>query len=72
MKDIHSHILYALDDGADDIKESINIIKKAYNNGYTDLILTPHYRKIDGFICNNENKKSVFNTLKKELKKFRN
>lgn len=69
MKDIHSHILYEIDDGAESINESINIIKKAINNGYTDIILTPHYRKIQGFVSNNKIKKDIFNNLKKEIKK---
>ncbi len=69
MKDIHSHILYGIDDGALSLEESIRILKKAYDNGYTDIVLTPHYRKINGFTCNNENKKKVFENLKSELKK---
>ena len=69
MKDIHSHILYSIDDGAENIKESINIIKNAIKNGYTDIVLTPHYRKKQGFVANNKIKKELFNNLKKELKK---
>ena len=45
MKDIHSHILFDIDDGAYNIEESIEIIKQAINNKYTDIVLTPHYRK---------------------------
>ena len=69
MKDIHSHILCSIDDGAESIKESINIIKNAIKNGYTDIILTPHYRKKQGFVANNKIKKELFNNLKEELKK---
>ena len=69
MKDIHAHILYGIDDGADSIEESLRLIKKAYDNGYTDLILTPHYRKIHGFTCNNKVKDYVFKSLKEEIKK---
>ena len=54
MKDIHSHILFSIDDGAEDINESIDIIKQAIDNGYTDIILTPHYRKRQGFVANNK------------------
>lgn len=68
MKDIHSHILYEIDDGAESVSESIEIIKQAINNGYTDIILTPHYRKKQGFVANNKIKKDLFNKLQKKIK----
>ena len=68
MKDIHSHILYEIDDGADDIKESIDIIKNAINGGYTDIILTPHYRKRQGYIARNKVKFELFNKLLDKVK----
>ncbi|MDD4781952.1 MAG: hypothetical protein PHT02_15305 [Tissierellia bacterium] len=43
MIDIHSHILFGVDDGAKTIEESINIIKEVINKGVTHIILTPHY-----------------------------
>lgn len=43
MKDIHSHILYGIDDGTKSLEESIEILKKASTRGFTDIILTPHY-----------------------------
>ena len=43
MIDIHSHILPGIDDGSRDIEESINIIKEAYNAGFTKIISTSHY-----------------------------
>ena len=69
MKDIHSHILYSIDDGSESIDESISILKQAIDNGYTDIILTPHYRKIQDFVANNKIKKELFNNLKKEIDK---
>ena len=69
MKDIHSHILYSIDDGANDLSESLDIIKQAIDNNYTDIILTPHYRKNQGFVTNNKQKLELFNNLKNELKK---
>ena len=68
MKDIHSHILYEIDDGSESLEESIEIIKQAIKNGYTDIILTPHYRKIQGYTKNNKIKKDVFKKLLKEVK----
>ena len=43
MIDIHTHIIYAVDDGSDTIEESVAILKAASLNGVTDIILTPHY-----------------------------
>lgn len=70
MKDIHSHILYDIDDGSRTLDESIEIIKQAVDNGYTDLILTPHYRFSQNYIANNEEKKNLLNILNEEVKKL--
>ncbi len=69
MKDIHSHILFDIDDGAETIDESISIIKQAIENNYTDIILTPHYRKNQGFVANNKIKVELFDKLQKIIKK---
>ena len=43
MIDIHSHVLYGIDDGAEDIEESIEMCRDAYENGCDSLVLTPHF-----------------------------
>lgn len=43
MVDLHCHILYQTDDGPSSIEESIRMIEKAVEAGFTDLVLTPHY-----------------------------
>lgn len=43
MKDIHSHILYGIDDGSRDLEESVELLKQMEEQGVTDIILTPHY-----------------------------
>lgn len=70
MIDIHSHILYGIDDGSKSIEESINILNKAIRNGYTDIILTPHYRFEQNFVCNNLNKYKRFIELQNEVNKL--
>jgi protein-tyrosine phosphatase len=57
MIDVHSHILFDIDDGAKDIKESIAIIKKMKELGYEKIIVTPHY--IDDTKYNSNNKKKM-------------
>lgn len=69
MKDIHNHILFGIDDGSDNIEESIKMIDNAISNGYTDLILTPHYRVKQSYICNNKDKITYFKQLKEEVEK---
>src|SRR5688500_1615002 len=40
--DIHSHILYGLDDGAKTIAESLEMLRLAAAAGTTDIVATPH------------------------------
>ena len=42
MVDIHSHILYGLDDGARTLDESVALARMAAENGTTDIAATPH------------------------------
>ncbi|WHY12586.1 tyrosine protein phosphatase [Peribacillus frigoritolerans] len=43
MIDIHCHILPGVDDGPADLNESINMAKKAAEEGITHLFATPHH-----------------------------
>jgi protein-tyrosine phosphatase len=40
--DIHSHVLYGLDDGARTIEDSVAMVQMAAAHGTTDLVATPH------------------------------
>lgn len=42
ITDIHSHILPGIDDGADTVDTSLNLIKGLINVGITQAIATPH------------------------------
>ena len=43
--DIHSHILPHMDDGARSTRMSLAMLRQAENEGITDIIVTPHYRR---------------------------
>ena len=68
MIDIHSHIMYGIDDGSKNIETSLEILKDAYNNGVTDIFLTPHYVEDSRYNTNNNDKEEILNTLKEKLK----
>ena len=40
--DLHSHLIPGIDDGAQDMEESIALIKKMMELGFTKMITTPH------------------------------
>lgn len=45
MIDIHSHVIPFVDDGSGSLENSIKMLKTAEENGVTDLVCTPHYRR---------------------------
>jgi protein-tyrosine phosphatase len=40
--DIHSHVLWGVDDGARDVETSIEMLRIAAENGTSDIVATPH------------------------------
>ena len=68
MIDIHSHILYGVDDGAKTIDDSIKLIDEMVKQGVTKFILTPHRRK-GMFEESSEKIEEHFNILKEVVKK---
>jgi len=68
MIDLHSHILFQIDDGADSIEESLSLIREAVDYGVTDIVLTPHFI-LGSYDTNNEEKWKLFSLLKKEVEK---
>lgn len=45
MRDIHVHILPGVDDGARDMRESLEMLSAAVDVGVTEIICTPHCRE---------------------------
>ena len=67
MIDIHSHILFGVDDGAKTIEDSLALIEEMYNQGVKIFILTPHRRK-NMFEESSEKIEEHFNILKEAVK----
>ena len=43
MTDLHSHILPGVDDGAQNIRISLELLRRQYADGVTQIALTPHF-----------------------------
>lgn len=67
--DIHNHILFKVDDGADSIEKSIEMIEEEYKQGARSLILTPHYDE-ESFNLSVDRWNSHFEQLKAETAKI--
>lgn len=69
MIDFHSHILPGIDDGADSVETSLEMLAISRENGVDTVILTPHchprsQEHIDRFL---ENRKRAFESLSSAL-----
>jgi tyrosine-protein phosphatase YwqE len=64
--DMHSHLVPSIDDGAQDMDESLNFIDSLYQLGLKKIITTPH---IHGEMYDNDTQKvqSYFEPLKKQI-----
>ena len=43
MTDLHSHILPGIDDGAKNVKMSLELLRRQYEDDVTQIALTPHF-----------------------------
>lgn len=58
MIDMHNHVLYGVDDGAQTVEDSIEMLSKAKEVGFSGVVLTPHYMCYQNFTSSvEENKK---------------
>lgn len=53
MIDVHSHIVFEVDDGSKSIEQSLQILHEARKVGFDTVIVTPHY--IEGYYEYNKN-----------------
>ena len=64
MKDLHSHLCFGIDDGCKTIDQSIYLLKKMANEGFTDIFLTPHYIEDTNSIAPNNVKRQIIAKLR--------
>lgn len=69
MIDIHSHVIYEIDDGSRSYEESLSILKKMNEIGYRALVCTPHYIKGSKYIENNADKFDKMQLLRSFVEK---
>lgn len=43
MIDIHSHLLYGIDDGSQSFENSVAMLEAAEKDGFSSIVLTPHF-----------------------------
>lgn len=67
MTDVHSHILFGIDDGSRTISESIELLKKLKSVGFNNVILTPHFILDSTYNSNYEANIKIYNELKERI-----
>ena len=69
MIDIHTHILYNIDDGVKFIEDSIDLIQSEIENDIDAVVLTPHFDPLyDSFEKFIEKRDERYNVLSKAIK----
>lgn len=68
MTDVHSHILFDVDDGSSSIEESIELLKRLKETGFDNVILTPHYIDGSDYSSLNKEKLEKLNVLREAIK----
>lgn len=67
MIDIHSHLLFGVDDGSKTIEESTSVIRNLSEMGVTDIILTPHYINYTSHSSDKASNEKILKELRKKL-----
>ena len=70
MKDLHSHILPGVDDGSKSLEQTELMLKSAYDNGVTDIMLTPHFVPDSKFSSPCVVNKNIFDDVKEIAKRY--
>lgn len=62
MIDIHTHILYGVDDGSKNLNMTLDILEEAEKVGFTKIIFTSHYME-DYFIVDSNKRKKILTEI---------
>lgn len=65
MKDLHSHYLFNVDDGAKSFEETKKMLNVAKKNNVSDIVFTPHYIDESYYISEYNDNKKIFAEIKK-------
>ena len=68
MTDIHSHLIYDVDDGSKSLEESIELIKRLNEVGFNNIIMTPHYIEGSEYCALNPEKLEKLEVLRNAVK----
>ena len=69
MTDIHSHIIFNVDDGSKSVEESLELLKMLKSVGFDNVIMTPHYIEGSEYCSLNREKLEKLAILKEEVKR---
>lgn len=65
--DIHSHIVFNVDDGAGSLKEAVQLVRLDYEEGIRTLFATPHYGIENGYAPAAETVKRRFAVIREAV-----
>ncbi len=68
MIDLHTHVLYGIDDGSQDIENSIEMLRVAERVGFRGVVLTPHYMCYTPYVSRADENRKRMRELTKRLK----
>lgn len=69
MYDLHTHILFGVDDGAKTLDDALHLIEEAIRMGIKALVLTPHVSFYRSYKATQEMISKNYNSLKEEVSK---
>ena len=67
MTDIHSHLLYDVDDGSKSIEDSVELLSRMKQIGFDNVIITPHYIEDSEYNSKNLEKEEKLEKLREAL-----
>lgn len=69
MIDVHSHILPGIDDGAETLEDSLEILRELIEAGVTEVIATPHYMPETNYVSPKSENQKLLRKLRTRAKK---